>query len=272
MKVIRAIWAGQRDPRQLLALCDVQIRKNKAGRVTESLRGTWQPEHLFALRQALELWDFYQQKMRERDQAIEQALQAMSSPGDGAEGGSHDTRGKSGGSHTPRIARLHKMLIDLCGGIDPTRVPDMADHSLPRVISQTGVDLTKWRTEKHFTSSTGLAPGTAQSGKRRRNQARPLNNVGRMFRDMALGAGQTVDSAFGGFYRRLNARRGGLVATKALARKPAVMFWQAMVHGSQYVEQGIKRYQERAALSKQRVLAKLAHKHGMQLARMLAPA
>ena len=116
------------------------------------------------------------------------------------------------------------------------------------------------------------AGGGAKRQAAQKSEARPLNNAGRMFCDMAPSAGQTVDSAFGGFYRRLKARRGGLVATKALARKLAVMFWQAMVHGNQYVEQGIKRYQERAALSEQRVLAKLAHKHGMQLVRMLAPA
>jgi len=58
MKIVRAIVAGQRDPQQLLQLCDVQIKKNKAERVLESLRGTWQAEHLFALRQALQGWRF----------------------------------------------------------------------------------------------------------------------------------------------------------------------------------------------------------------------
>jgi transposase len=270
MKVIRAIVAGQRDPQQLLALCDVQIRKNKAPRVLESLRGTWQQEHLFALRHALAGWDFYQQQMRECDQAIEQVLQGMSGPGAGSSGDS--ARAKPGGANTPQIQGLHKMLIDLCGGIDPTRIPGMADHSLLRVISETGLDLTQWKTEKHFTSWTGLAPGTAQSGKRRKNQARVLNNVGHMFCDMARSAGTSVDSAFGGFYRRLKARRGGLVAMKALARKLAVMFWQTMVHGTQYVEEGIKRYQARAAMSEQRVLVKLARKHGMQLVCTPAPA
>jgi transposase len=76
---------------------------------------------------------------------------------------------------------------------------------------------------------------------------------------------KTKDSAFGGFYRRLKARRGGLVALKALARKLAAMFWHVMVHGNQYVEQGLRRYEERAQLSEQRVLSKLARKHGMQL-------
>jgi hypothetical protein len=141
----------------------------------------------------------------------------------------------------------------------------MADHSLLRLISETGVDLTNWPQAANFTSWAGLAPGTAQSGKRKKSQARPLNRVGHIFCDMARSVTKTKDSAFGGFYRRLKARRGGLVALKALARKLATMFWNTMVHGLEYVEEGLKRYQERAALSQQRALASLARKHGMLL-------
>jgi len=269
MKVMRAILSGQHNPQRLLELCDVQIRKNKAERVVESLRGTWQREHLFALRHAMAAWDFYQQQIQECDRAIEQVLHDLGGPppADGPGGNS-----KPGSANTPRIAGLHKMLVQLCGGVDPTRMPGMADHSLLRVISETGIELTKWPTEAHFTSWAGLAPGTAQSGKRRRNQARALNRVGHMFCDMARSAGTTVDSAFGGFYRRLKARRGGLVAMKALARKLAVMFWRTMVYGTEYVEEGLKRYQERAILSEQRVLVKLARKHGLHLVADTAPA
>ena len=57
LKVVGAILEGQRDPKVLLMLCDCQIRKNKAQRVMDSLVGTWKPEHLFALRQALAGWE-----------------------------------------------------------------------------------------------------------------------------------------------------------------------------------------------------------------------
>jgi transposase len=261
MRVIRAVVAGERDPQALLALCDVQIKRAKAEKVVESLRGTWQQEHLFALRQALVGWDFSQQQMVECDQAIDQLLQELSGPGDHTGKGTH----KAGGTNSPRIPGLHRMLVSVCGGVDPTHMPGMADHSLLRVISETGVDLKKWPTAPHFTSWTGLAPGAAQSGKRRKNQKRQLNHVGRIFCDMARSVTKTKDSALGGFYRRLKARRGGLVALKALARKLAQMFWHTMVHGEQYVDEGLKAYAQRAAESEERVLNKLARKHGMQL-------
>lgn len=269
MRVIRAIVAGEREPQQLLALCDVQIRKAKAERVVESLRGTWRAEHLFALRQALAAWDFYQQQIGECDRAIEQLLHDIGEP---PQPGASGRGGKPGGTNTPRISGLHKMLVSLCGGLDPTLVPGMADHSLLRLISETGVQLDKWPTAGHFTSWSGLAPGSAQSGKRRKSQKRALNRVGHIFCDMARSVTKTQDSSLGGFYRRLKARRGGLVALKALARKLAVMFWNTMVHGTEYVEQGLLRYQQRAAASEQRVLAKLAIKHDMQLVPRTIPA
>lgn len=270
LKVIRAIVAGETHPQRLLELCDVQIQKRKAEKVVESLRGMWQREHLFALRQALQAWEFYQAQIRECDQAIEEVLRELSGPpgDDGAAAG----RGKPGGTNTPRIPGLHRMLVQLCGGCDPTKVPGMADYSLLRVLSEVGTDLLKWPTEHHFTAWTGLAPGTAQSGKRRKNHARQRNRVGQFFSEMARSVGNSADTAFGGFYRRLKARRGGLVANKALARKLAAMFWRMMVHGVDYVEQGLAKYQARAATSEQRVLAKLARKHGMQLVAQTAAA
>ena len=269
MKVIRAIIAGERDPAQLLQLCDVQIKKSKAERVVESLRGTWQPEHLFALRQAVEAWDFYQAQIAECDQAIERVLRELSGPP--RDEGPPRGRNKPGGSNTPHIPELHRMLVQLCDGSDPTMVPGMADYSLLRVISEVGTDLSKWPTEQHFTAWTGLAPGTAQSGKRRKNQARQRNRVGLFFCAMARSVGNSVDTAFGGFYRRLKARRGGLVANKALARKLAAMFWRMMVHGLDYVEHGLRQYQAKAQLSEQRILAKLARKHGLQLVSSSTP-
>ncbi|WP_051975428.1 hypothetical protein [Cupriavidus necator] len=82
---------------------------------------------------------------------------------------------------------------------------------------------------------------------------------------MARSLANSVDKALGRFYRRLKARRGGLIANKALARKLAALFWQTMVKGSDYVEQGLRYYQTRTAQSEQRVLRKLAQKHGLDL-------
>ena len=50
------------------------------------------------------------------------------------------------------------------------------------------------------------------------------------------------------------------MANKALARKLAAMFWQIMVHGTEYVEHGLRKYEQRVKLNEQRLLNKLAAK------------
>jgi hypothetical protein len=117
LKVLRAIVQGERDPQRLLDLCDVQIQQKKARQVRESLRGIWRAEHLFALKQALAAWDFYQTQIEECDRQIEQVLQQLSGPIESSEGG------KPGGVNTPQIAGLHAMLVKLCGGKDITQLP-----------------------------------------------------------------------------------------------------------------------------------------------------
>jgi len=80
LKVVRAILKGERRPGELLALCDVQIQKKKADRVKESLRSSWKREHLFALGQALELWETYQQQIAACDHQIAARLQELTAP------------------------------------------------------------------------------------------------------------------------------------------------------------------------------------------------
>lgn len=262
LRVIRAILSGERDPQKLLALCDAQIQKKKADRVCESLRGTWKREHLFALRQALSGWEFYQSLIHECDRAIEQILHEQVGP---PESLPPVSKPKPGGTNSPQIDGLHRMLVHLCGDTDITQLPGMADYSLLQIISEVGTDLRKWPSEKHFTAWTGLAPAARQSGKRRRREKRHCNRTGQMFCTMARSLANSIDKGLGGFYRRLKARRGGLVANKALARKLAALFWRMMVHGVTYVEQGLKKYEARVTQSERYVLAKLARKHGFIL-------
>ena len=265
LRVIRAILAGERNPMALLALCDRQIQKKKAARVCESLVGTWREEHLFALRQALAGWEFYQRQIAECDQALGAVLKEITKdePPPPTE---LPKWGRKSGANAPKIADLHQMLWKLCSGKDPTAIPGISDYILLQLVSETGTNLAAhWKTEKHFTAWLGVAPGSRQSGKRRGSEKRSRNRAGRIFCVIARSVGQSVDKALGGFYRRLKARRGGAVANLGLARKLAQLYWQVMVHGLAYVEHGLKKYQDRVAITEQRLLQRLAAKHGMLL-------
>jgi transposase len=264
LKMIEAILAGQRNPVTLLALCDPQIQKNKAGRMRAALEGNWKDEHLFALRQAHELWKFYQEKITECDREIEKVLREIAGPED--PNNPAPSAPKRGGVNAPQIAGLHGLLWRLCGKKDPTQLPGIADYVLLLLIAEVGTDLAKnWKSEKQFTAWLGLAPGSHQSGKRRGSQKRSRNRAGRLFCVIARSVGRSVDKALGGFYRRLKSRRGGLIANLALARKLAELFWRLMVHGLSYVEQGLKKYEQKVAQTEQRLLQKLARKYNLVL-------
>nr|WP_181925920.1 transposase [Cupriavidus taiwanensis] len=125
-----------------------------------------------------------------------------------------------------------------------TILPAHTEYSVLQLISEVGTDLSRWPTEKHFTAWMGLAPGSRQSGKRRGSIKRHRNRAGRLFCQMA----RSKDIALGGFYCRMGARRGALIANIALARKLAVLFWRVMIKSMQYVENGLANYE--AASSK----------------------
>jgi transposase len=267
LAVIEAIIKGERDPERLLKLCDIQIQKKKADRVKEALRGTWAKEHLFALKQSLDSWKHYQQQIADCDRQIETVLKDIDAtlppPESGLPATSSASRKPQPGANAPQIKDLHKMLVKLCGGKDLTVLPAITDYSLLQLISEIGTDLTKWETEKHFTSWTGLAPGTRQSGKRRGSVKRSRNRAGRLLCVIARSLARSKDIALGGFYRRMAGRRGGLVGICALARKLAALIWRVMVKGLDYVEAGLEKYEARVLETKRRTLRRLATQLGV---------
>ena len=82
---------------------------------------------------------------------------------------------------------------------------------------------------------------------------------------MARSLARSKDMALGGFYRRLAARRGGLIANIALARKLAVLFWRVMVKGTEFVEEGLAAYETKFLEGKKRSLRRLARELGQTL-------
>lgn len=267
IRVVEAILAGERDPDRLLALCDVRIQKKKADRVRESLRGTWAEEHLFALQQAVENWQHYQKQIAACDRKIQAVLRQINGPDQPAGTEVKSQAGKRGGVNAPQIDDLHQLLVRMCGGKDLTVLPALTDYSLLQLFGEVGTDLSQWATEKHFTAWLGLAPGSDQSGKRKGSVKRKRNRAGRLLCLMARSLARSKNIALGGFYRRMAGRRGGLVATVALARKLAVLFWRVMVKGLSYAEAGLKAYEEQVLETKRRALLRMAK----QLGRVVFP-
>jgi len=269
LKVVRAILQGERRPDRLLALCDEQIQKKKSAAVQESLRGCWKKEQLFALRQGLELWETYQQKIADCDRELQGLLEQLAGPLPPPEGpGGGEVKlapSKAPGKNAPAIERFQEMLARLCGGRDATQIPGLSTYLVLQLISEVGTDMSRWPDEKHFASWLGLAGGRKQSGKRRGSVKPHRNRAGRLFCAAARALARSVDKALGGFYRRLRGRVGGLAANVALARKLALLFYRLLRYGAEYVEKGLKQYETKVLETETRLLRKLARKQGYTL-------
>ena len=261
LRVIEAILAGERDAERLAGLCDAQILKRKRTQVVASLRGNFAAEHLFALKQALTGWRFYQDQIRDCDVEIEVLLEAMTA--DLPEGMQPP---KPIRHHKPQVKELHTKLMTLTQGRDAAQLPGMTDLTLLKLIAEVGLDMSRWPSAKHFTSWLGLSPGIHQSGKRRRRRKRRVKNrAGQIFRESAQSLARSKHVALGGFYRRVKAHRGSGVAIKAVARKLAVLFYNLLRYGIDYVEEGLQAYERRHKREMIRSLQRRAKALGLQV-------
>lgn len=110
-------------------------------------------------RQALAGWEFYQGHIAECDRALEQVPKEIK-PGDSPPPDA-PTWGRRNGVNAPKIAGLHGLICQLCGGKDPTAIPGISDYTLLQLVAETGTDLAaNWKTEKYFTAWLGVAPGS----------------------------------------------------------------------------------------------------------------
>ena len=85
-RILRAIIAGERDPERLASFRDSRI-KASADTIAASLQGTWREEHLFALEQAMQRYDFLELQIEICEARIMSELKRLTSPVDSPDGG-----------------------------------------------------------------------------------------------------------------------------------------------------------------------------------------
>jgi transposase len=231
MTIIRAVLAGERDP-QVLANHRDRRCKHPVETIAKALQGNWRQEHLFSLRQAVELFDVYQQKIDDCDQAIARVLDALKSQTD--QQAPQPVRRQKLSRNTPDI-NLHERLFRMTG-VDLTRIDALNPHSVLKILSETGTDMTRWPSAKQFASWIGLSPGNRISGGKRIGTSKTTpsaNRAAAAFR-MAAQSLHASQSALGGFFRRQKARLGSPKAVTAAAHKLARIFYSMLKNKTAY--------------------------------------
>lgn len=268
LRMIDAILDGERNNERLLELCDSRIINSKSDQVLLALEGTYTNQGIFALKQARVGYQFYQGLIAECDQKIQEILERINDTTDNHQDKpqSENKRRKQIRHHKPNIENLGGHLLKIFAGVDATCLPGITDYTWLQLIAETGRDLTRWETEKHFTSWLGLAPGQNRSGKMNRTRNKKAKpKAGLIFRNIAQSLLESKTIALGAFGRRIRGRKGPSTAIKATARKLAILYWRLMVKGVEYCEKGVLDYEQRIAQQKEIWLKKTATSMGYQL-------
>lgn len=242
MKIMRAIVAGQHDPAELATYRDARCRASEET-IRDALSGHYRREHVFALRQALELYDSYQERIAACDQEIKSTLESLQ----------HDeismdalptARRTKRQSNEPQF-EVREVLFRVLGA-DLSQIDGFSAYTALKLVGECGMDMSRWPTEKHFTSWLTLAPGNKISGGKvlSSKTRRSANRAAKIFRLSAANVGRT-NTALGAFYRRLASRVGKAKAVTATARKLAVLFYNALRYGLAYEDPGASYYEER---------------------------
>jgi len=278
MRIIQAILDGERDPNVLAEMRDPRIKCSK-DELIQALQGDYRLEHLFTLRQALNLYEFYWQQIVECDKQIEAYLIEIGANRQVPQESAHATGandGDNGAANKPRKKKrvtgnapkfdLQSHLIRLTGGVDVTEIDGMNVVTGLTAISETGLDMSKWLTEKHFCSWLSLSPNNRISGGKVLSSGtkKVASRAACTFR-MAAQSLHNSPTALGAFYRRIKSRLGAKAAVTATAHKIARIYYNMLKYGKDYVDQGQdyynKRYQDRVIKG----LQKKAEAMGYQL-------
>src|SRR5262249_15024018 len=211
-RIIAAILAGERDRYRLAALRDPKC-KNSTEAIAKALEGTWRPGHLFALRQAYDLYQFHHQQIAQCDQMIQAELAKLPS-----------RAGDKPFTAKPRRCgrKANDLNFDACGplfkalGVDLTEVEGIDVGTALVILAEIGVDVSRFPTEKHFASWLGLCPRQHESNRTRKKRGprKGKNRVAVALRMAAQGLARTR-SPLAQFYRRIKGRLGGKGAITA---------------------------------------------------------
>jgi len=262
LTILRAIVAGQRDPQQLAALRQPGVKKTEA-EIAKALTGNYRPEHVFALQQALALYDFYTAQMVACDAEIERQFANLKPVSDDLPPLPPSTKRDTHSKNAPRYdARSYLYRLT---GVDLVAITGLNESTVQAIISETGPDLSAFPNEKHFTSWLSLAPhNDISGGKLLRSRTLPGHNrAGQAFRMAAQSVAKSPNSAFGAFYRRLKARLGAKQAIVATAHKIARAFYHILKHRTPFHDLGGEEYERRAREREIKNLQKRAAKLGL---------
>lgn len=239
LAILAAIVKGERDPHVLAAMRNYRCRST-ADEIAKALVGNWREEHLFCLAQELAAYEFLQEQIAACEKASLHAMARL----EAKEAPANLSPRKPGKRRTSKDTLREALFV--AAGVDLTKVSGLDSTVIQTIVAETGLDMTKWRTEKAFASWCRVAPGNRITGGKRYRLPKHggASRVGQAFRVAAQTLARS-DTALGAFYRRMRGRKGSTFANAVTAHKLAKLFYRMLRYGDAFVEQDANYYESR---------------------------
>lgn len=239
LKIIRAICQGETDANKLASLRHFNCKKSE-DEIAKALHSNGRKDYLFALQQELETYDHLQQKITQCDFEIEKVLNQIIDNDDNKKQHYIDPKPyKRINKNTPKNIDLNLKSYQMFEGTDLMAIEGMSYSTVLTLMSEVGIEgIKKFPSAKHFSSWLRLAPNNKISGGKILSSKVPKgsNRLKIALRNAANAIGNLKDSTpLRDFFQRINFRKGRVSAVSATARKLAVIIWNMVVNGTEYI-------------------------------------
>jgi len=265
MKIIRAIIAGERNPKILASYRNKRIKVSKSV-IIKALEANYMDEHLFTLEQSLQLYDYYKQHIEITDNKIEELLKTFPSCADFTINTTSvvKRKNKQKSSNAPKFDV--EKYINQITGVNLFAVDGFNTNNILSIMGETGLNMDHWKTDKHFTSWLRLSPNNRISGgKVLSGRTQKTNNrANKLFR-LAAQSLANSNCQLGAFYRRLRYRIGPAKAIVATARKLARLYYIMLKYKVEYQDMGADQYDKKYKEQQIKNLKKRAQSLGLKL-------
>ena len=266
--ITRAIVAGERNPLKLAMLSDPRVHASQE-EIAKSLEGNWRPELLFVLHPELDMYDTYQKRIAECDQRLQKHLASFPRPLPIQPPTQKLKTKKPAAKNAPRFDLSSE--LQRVTGVDLTRIDGIDVMVAQTLLSEVGLDMSRWKTESHLASWLGLCPDNRIRGDKvlSRGTRRVVNRAATALRQ-AANTLMRSRSYLGAQYRRLRTKLGAPKAITAMAHRLARLVYRMLKYGQTYVDKGTEYYEERFRQQQIQLLRKRAAKLGLQVAEIHA--
>lgn len=265
LAIIYAILDGERDRQKLALLRDPRIRASH-DTIAKSLEGDYQQEHLFTLRQSVEMYQQYRKKILESEAEIQCLMEKLEGQADPSSlPPAKDSVKKCKVMNPAKALTLRSEGYRILG-VDLTTIPGISVLHVQTIVAELGPDYSKFRSPAAFSSWMGLCPDNDISGgKVLWSGTRKVKNRIALALRMAAQSLQQSQSSLGEFYRRMRTRLGAPKAITAAAHKLARIVFHLLTTKEPYDDSVFVRSEERCKQRTKKRLSAQARELGFNL-------